>query len=50
MVSALTIAIQHYQERIANAAMFLVREETEAQLRIAQHMLERLIGAPVWEA
>lgn len=44
LVSALTIAIQRYEERIANTAFFVLRDETEAQKRIAESMLARLIG------
>ncbi len=44
LVSALTIAIQTYEARIANPEFAALRAETEAQLSIARHMLSRLIG------
>lgn len=44
LVSALTIAIQAYEERITNTAFFILRDETEAQKSIASAMLARLIG------
>lgn len=42
--TALLIAIREWQARLDNPALASLREETEAQIRIAQHMKDRVDG------
>jgi hypothetical protein len=46
LVTALTIAIQKFESRLADPRMESLRAETEFQLSVSRHMLDRLVNPP----